>query len=71
MGVSKEPLCRIHLEVLGVAVRATTRDHIVPKAKGGTDDDSNLQSLCHACNSAKGDKDNEAFRREVASQRRP
>ena len=25
----------------------------------------------HACNSAKGDKDNEEFRREVTSQHRP
>ena len=23
--------------------------HIVPRARGGTDDDSNLETLCHAC----------------------
>lgn len=28
-------------------------DHIVHKANGGTDDDSNLQSLCSACHKAK------------------
>jgi 5-methylcytosine-specific restriction protein A len=24
-------------------------DHIKPKAKGGTDDDDNLQAICHSC----------------------
>lgn len=28
-------------------------DHIVPKAKGGTDDDSNLQSICVDCHQRK------------------
>lgn len=29
-------------------------DHIVPKAKGGPDDDTNLQLLCGHCNRVKG-----------------
>lgn len=28
-------------------------DHIVPKADGGTDDDSNLQAICLACHQVK------------------
>jgi len=28
-------------------------DHIIPKAEGGTDDESNLQSLCRACHTEK------------------
>ncbi|WP_027817080.1 HNH endonuclease [Paraburkholderia bannensis] len=32
---------------------ATEVDHIVPKARGGTDDDSNLQSICHPCHASK------------------
>lgn len=31
-----------------------TVDHILPKAKGGTDDMENLQTLCLTCNSVKG-----------------
>ncbi|NMG64901.1 HNH endonuclease [Azoarcus indigens] len=30
-------------------------DHIVPKAEGGTDDDTNLQTLCRPCHKAKTD----------------
>lgn len=31
-------------------------DHIVAKADGGTDDMSNLRTLCADCNRAKGDR---------------
>ena len=34
--------------------RNMTMDHIVPKSKGGTDHEENLQLLCGACNSTKG-----------------
>jgi hypothetical protein len=37
-------------------------DHIVPKAKGGTDDDHNLQLLCWSCNAAKGTRSMEEFK---------
>jgi 5-methylcytosine-specific restriction enzyme A len=32
---------------------ATEVDHVTPKAKGGTDDDDNLQAICHDCHKAK------------------
>lgn len=32
-------------------------DHITPKAEGGTDDDSNLQTLCRSCHNAKTDRE--------------
>lgn len=31
-----------------------TIDHIIPLARGGTDDIENLQTLCRPCNAAKG-----------------
>ena len=36
--------------------RNFTTDHIVPRSRGGTDHRSNLQLLCHFCNSTKGDR---------------
>lgn len=37
----------------GILTPATEVDHIVPKAKGGTDAPANRQSLCHECHKAK------------------
>ena len=39
--------------------RNFTIDHVVPKARGGTDHLVNLQLLCGACNSLKGDRPQE------------
>ncbi len=38
-----------------------TVDHVVAKARGGTDHIENLQLLCGACNSMKGTKTQEEF----------
>jgi len=38
---------------LGVKPRDHAVDHIKPKAKGGDDSDTNLQSLCAPCHDAK------------------
>ena len=34
---------------------APTLDHVIPRSKGGTDDDSNLRCCCRRCNSLKSD----------------
>jgi 5-methylcytosine-specific restriction enzyme A len=34
-------------------VLATVRDHIIPLAEGGTDNDANIQGLCNDCHTAK------------------
>jgi 5-methylcytosine-specific restriction enzyme A len=50
--LARQPLCA-ECERKGEVVAATEVDHIVPKAQGGVDDESNLQSLCRACHSRK------------------
>jgi 5-methylcytosine-specific restriction protein A len=40
---------------------ATDVDHIIPRVRGGTDDEDNLQSLCHACHSRKTAVEDGAF----------
>ena len=35
--------------------RLMTKDHIIPKPKGGPDHLDNLQTMCDHCNNAKGD----------------
>jgi diadenosine tetraphosphate (Ap4A) HIT family hydrolase len=42
-------------------------DHIIPRNQGGSDDFSNLQSLCFRCNAAKRDTDSTDFRGLQAS----
>lgn len=42
---------------VGIATRASTVDHIIAKAHGGTDDDDNLESLCWPCHRTKTGKE--------------
>jgi 5-methylcytosine-specific restriction protein A len=41
----------------GRRILATVRDHIVPLAEGGTEDDSNIQPLCLDCSDAKTERE--------------
>lgn len=49
---SRCPLCT-HCQQQGRTTLATQRDHIIPLAEGGTDDDDNTQGLCDACHEEK------------------
>lgn len=46
--LANEPLCR-RCEAKGVITAATVPDHIIALDNGGTDEDSNIQCLCHPC----------------------
>jgi 5-methylcytosine-specific restriction protein A len=48
----REPLCRMCSQQ-GRVSQASIRDHIVPLAEGGSDDDSNIQPLCRSCSDIK------------------
>ena len=48
--------------------RNMTIDHIVPQSKGGTDHIDNLQLLCGACNSLKGNRDQARFLADLRRQ---
>ena len=50
-------LCGAHEEHAALHV-----DHIMPRAKGGSDDLSNFQALCVTCNTNKRDRDDTDFR---------
>jgi 5-methylcytosine-specific restriction protein A len=50
---ARSPWCVGDCLALGIRTRATIRDHIVPLAEGGTEDERNEQALCLDCSDAK------------------
>ena len=55
---------KFRCELCGISAdhKALEVDHIIPRNKGGSDDQSNLQSLCYSCNAMKRDTDDTDFR---------
>lgn len=49
---ARQPLCE-ECERRGLITVATQRDHKVPLAEGGLDDETNEQALCEACHEVK------------------
>jgi 5-methylcytosine-specific restriction endonuclease McrA len=60
--VLKRAKFRCELCGISASEKSLEVDHIIPRNNGGTDDISNLQSLCYSCNSMKRDKDDTDFR---------
>lgn len=54
--IAREPWCHNPqcMHEVGTPPNPLTVDHVVPLARGGTNDLANLQVLCKRCNSAKG-----------------
>lgn len=48
----KQPLC-VHCLQVGRTRVATIRDHVIPLAEGGRDDETNEQPLCQECSDIK------------------
>lgn len=55
-GPSREP----HLNLYAINKQGhevlMTKDHVIPKSKGGTNTDDNYQTMCSPCNNKKGNK---------------
>jgi diadenosine tetraphosphate (Ap4A) HIT family hydrolase/5-methylcytosine-specific restriction endonuclease McrA len=67
--VLKRAVFRCELCGASAEDRALEVDHILPRNLGGSDDLSNLQSLCYSCNAMKRDRDTTDFRGMAASYR--
>ncbi|WP_239467067.1 HNH endonuclease signature motif containing protein [Rhodoferax koreense] len=48
----RQPLCEV-CDGLGIVTLATIRDHRIPLAEGGADDESNEQAICAPCHEEK------------------
>ena len=45
-----------HFNLYAADGRLMTQDHVIPRSKGGSDEDSNLVTMCNPCNEKKGNK---------------
>jgi 5-methylcytosine-specific restriction protein A len=61
------PLC-VTCQAAGRVTMATIRDHVVPIAEGGTEDDRNVQALCQGCSDTKTAAESERGRARVRAE---
>lgn len=55
---ARSPWCVVCARA-GRQTRATIRDHVVPLAEGGRDEESNTQALCSLCSKVKTDAESQ------------
>jgi 5-methylcytosine-specific restriction endonuclease McrA len=54
-GVTHCPLCRVALDYsAGLKPNSAEPDHIIPVARGGTNDADNGRAICRECNQRRG-----------------
>ena len=56
---------------IDLSAKSLQVDHILPLARGGTNDFSNFQTLCSRCNLQKSDKIDPRFRRLYTDPHQP
>lgn len=64
--LSRHPLC-VECGSKGRVVPATDIDHVIPRRKGGTDDEDNLRSMCTRHHSQKTNREDGGGWRPAAS----
>ena len=60
--LGEHPLCE-SCKATGKLREAECVDHVIPLARGGTNDETNLQSLCNRCHSVKTSTEDGGFGR--------
>jgi 5-methylcytosine-specific restriction protein A len=59
--MARDSFCCQRCKRAGQLTQATEVDHIIPVAAGGTDDDGNLEAICHDCHILKGAEDAKTY----------
>lgn len=62
MTTQRSLVSRLGVQCVYCGFKATTWDHRIPKARGGTNAKGNLVPSCHACNCVKAHYDSGAFK---------
>jgi 5-methylcytosine-specific restriction endonuclease McrA len=68
LALTREPIC--HWRLPGCTGRSTTADHVIPLARGGTNELVNLVGACRRCNEQRGGAEGRTTIKRDAERRR-